>query len=142
MIQQGAIQTYLVGTDGLLRSPFLKEDSQILQMRIDTEQINLWQSEYGVHDETVPTTNEDILIYKNSLGKDVFGLHVDIDILGVHFALVSEADMLLVINIQNAIIEKTLIITLILLMIIIIVAILSLKMVIETLNSKYTVKMR
>ena len=121
-IKEGTMQTYLVGTDGLLRSPLFKSDSQALKTRIKTEQFRLWHSEHARKTEHKSDEDEPVFIYENSLGESVFGLHKDIDIMGVHWALISEADISIIENLQNEIIYKTLSIALILFLLILVVS--------------------
>lgn len=121
-IKQSTMQTYLVGTDGLLRSPLFKDDSEVLKTKIQTEQFKLWHSEHASKTEHKSDEDEPVFIYENPLGDSVFGLHKDIDILGVHWALISEADATIVEDLQNEIIYKTLLIFFLLLLSILVVS--------------------
>ncbi|MDF1883943.1 response regulator [Sulfurimonas sp. SAG-AH-194-C21] len=123
-IEKGAMQTYLIGTDALLRSPLVHDESQILNLQVHTEQFELWKIEHGQYNEFEPNEEEVIFIYKNPLGKDVFGIHKDIDILDVHWALISEMDVDIIKKLQTEIINKTLFMALVLLVVMIGVSIL------------------
>ncbi|MDF1879646.1 response regulator, partial [Sulfurimonas sp. SAG-AH-194-C20] len=125
-IENGMMQTYLVGEDAYLRSPIRGDSAQVLELKIQTQQYKLWIEEHKknyVNNVHVDNT-EKIFIYKNPLNKNVFGIHHDIHILGVHWALISEMDIAVIENLQNDIINKTLITAFILFLMIIAVAIL------------------
>ncbi|HIP21173.1 MAG TPA: response regulator [Sulfurimonas sp.] len=127
-IQNGVIQTYVVGSDGLLRSPLSKEHTKILKQVVDTKQFRLWKNEHATDASTfISDMHEEIFIYKNSFGEDVLGIHHDIDILGVHWALISELDVSVVTNLQEEIIENTSLIAFLLLLVIISVSIFLIK---------------
>ena len=121
---------YLVGEDGLLRSKILKE-SEILERNIDTQQFHLWNQEHGDMGEHDTDENESIFIYKDSYGEDVFGIHQDIDILGVSWALISEAHVEVIDSVTKKIIQKTIISA---------ISIMLIVMIISLLISRYLVK--
>ena len=105
-ISNKAFSHYLVGEDGLLRSK-LYDESNILKKKIDTKQFNLWNIEHGEHGENSTDEEETIFVYKDAFGDDVFGLHQDIDILGVKWALISESHLDLIIQLRQDVIDKT-----------------------------------
>ncbi|MDF1876784.1 response regulator [Sulfurimonas sp. SAG-AH-194-L11] len=129
--KEGNMHTYLVGGDAMLRSPLLEDYSQILKMKVETQQFKLWASEHSdYHDkenDIEVDKKEKIFVYQSPFGKNVFGIHYDIYILGIHWALISEADVSIIENLQNEIIHKTYLITFILLLIIIIISLLFFK---------------
>lgn len=119
---------YLVGTDGLLRSK-INQETEILKRRINTEQFNLWKVEHG--DKGLRKTHEeDIFIYGNPDGESVFGIHQNIDVLGVRWALISESSAKSIDAVTQQIINKT---------IISFILILGIVIVMSTLISRYLV---
>ncbi len=105
-ISNRAFSHYLVGEDGILRSK-LDDASEILKKKIDTQQFQLWNLEHGKHGEHATDEDEPIFVYKDANGKDVFGLHQDIDILGVKWALISESSLNVIDQLRESVIEKT-----------------------------------
>jgi len=83
---------YLVGEDGLLRST-IHNSSELLKLKVDSKQFQLWSSEDGIYSKHEYHKDKDIFIYRDPFGEDVFGLHQNIDILGVKWALISEAKL-------------------------------------------------
>ncbi len=86
-------ETYLIGTDLKMRSnSVFSEEETILKKQIDTEQARLWQKGrsqgHGESDET----EEPAFIYDGPHGKRVLGMHRDIHIAGVHYAVVAEIE--------------------------------------------------
>ncbi|MDQ7044176.1 MAG: ATP-binding protein [Sulfurimonas sp.] len=121
LLEKGMIQTYLVGMDGLLRSPLGNDTSKILKTKIHTEQFDLWKKKHVSDREINKNQKEHVFMYKDPFNKDVFGIHHDIDILGVHWAIVSEADAIIITHMKAEIINKTLLVTFMLFMAIVVV---------------------
>lgn len=82
---------YLVGVDGLLRSPYERAD-EVLKRRIDTEVFWNWYKEHGIHSNFADTMPEVATFYKGPDGNTVLGEHRSIDLLGVRWAHISEID--------------------------------------------------
>jgi len=118
---------YLVGSDGLLRSE-LDNKAQILKYKISTYQFDLWHEEHGKHKNGVYNENdnmhEKIITYLNTEGIEVFGIHQDIDILGVNWALINESTLENINLNREAIISKTMFTLLSLILIIFLISIL------------------
>jgi len=114
---------YLVGVDGYVRSKIYK-DSDILNLKISTEQFHLWRVEHGVHGSTDNGKDENIFVYTDPYGYKVFGLHHDIEILGVRWALISESQFSTIMALQEDIIKKTSIYFLIIMFIVILISML------------------
>ena len=98
---------YLVGADGLLRSD-LTAHAKTLEFRVKSNQFTLWKAEHTGEGDHEVDEKEPILFYTSPLGKEVFGLHQDIDILGVKWALITESDRSVVTHLESAVIYKTL----------------------------------
>ena len=95
-ISNGSLTHYLVGKDGLLRTPITRaEDDNVLVQGIDTEQFRHWLSEFDEHgnykhitdDDTETTTD-----YLGPTGQEVIGLHQTIILPGAHWVLISEIE--------------------------------------------------
>ncbi len=97
---------YLVGSDGLLRSKIYKND-EILKKRINTEQFIQWNKEHGNNETDDVCVQERIFEYIDPFGETVFGLHTNINILGVQWALISEAKIEPIRLLKNEIIQRT-----------------------------------
>lgn len=88
-------QTYLVGNDLILRSNFAQDEHvTILRQRVDTVGVQEWHKNHianteGVHEDE----HEAVLKYTGPHGKQVFGIHSNIDIAGVSWAMVSEIEV-------------------------------------------------
>ncbi|NOX10093.1 MAG: response regulator [Gammaproteobacteria bacterium] len=83
---------YLVGADGLLRSPVSAIKTDHVLQRINTEQFQRWKNEYrenGTHsnDEIEPAFS-----YMGPNDKPVIGMHQTIRLPGVNWLLISEID--------------------------------------------------
>jgi len=104
--QEGAHSSqnhYLVGSDGLLRSPISGDFDSILKFQIKTEQFEAWHHEHqdvkhfarSAHDETPNIEHlhgheESISEYIGPMGTPVFGIHQSIKIKNVDWALITE----------------------------------------------------
>ena len=114
---------YLVGRDGLIRSK-IDNPSEILQKRINTKQFQLWSMEHGDKVKHDKNEKESIFVYQNSAGENVFGIHQDIHILGVNWALISEAKIEVITSDTQKIIEKTIMSAILIMLIVIIISLL------------------
>ena len=99
---------YLVGSDGYLRSSY-KSPDDILKLKIDTKQFKLWRKEY-VHGvpghRSIKNYKKQIILYKNPFGEYVYGIHKDVKILGVEWALISEVKTSKVYEVTNKIVKE------------------------------------
>lgn len=86
-------ETYLVGTDLKMRSnSVLAEKKTILRKPIDTELTRLWQKEHAENEGQPWKMQETVLIYTGPHGKQVLGIHTNIRIAGVPFAVIAEIE--------------------------------------------------
>ncbi len=85
---------YLIGDDNILRTPIeANKSGAVLTQRIDTEQTALWQHEHNSNishklhpdDEIEPAFQ-----YVGPYGEDVIGVHQNIHIKGINWAMISE----------------------------------------------------
>jgi len=95
---------YLVGDDGLLRSPIVDDFDSILKRDIKTEQFSLWYEQHqniesphdghDGHDDFGHEEghNEVVFEYIGPAGEKVFGVHQFIKINNVDWVLISEID--------------------------------------------------
>jgi len=97
---------YLVGSDGLLRSKF-ESDDEILKRKIDTKQFQMWQESLKNPQKKTTQAKGKICEYLDPTGQRVFGLYTDVDILGVEWALISEAKIEPIQQLKNEIIKRT-----------------------------------
>ena len=81
--EQDQVYHYLVGTDGLLRSPLAGHEPDVLQKRIATPTFTQWQQI-----ATSSTTQQ----YVNPLQKGVLGQHNSLTIGNIQWVLISEID--------------------------------------------------
>lgn len=91
---QGTGHTYLVGTDGVLRSKcHLVEDQAVLEMKIDTEQVLNWRDEqlYGLPWD--PDQHRHVNTYQGPFGEEVLGVHRDLEIASIQWAIFAEVDV-------------------------------------------------
>lgn len=77
---------YLIGKDGILRSPITTE-KEILVRKINTKQVESYLTQ-----PDHPKDDDNIMIYAGPNGKKVVGIHHDMNILGVDWALITEMD--------------------------------------------------
>lgn len=82
---------YIVGEDSFLRSGFADKQN-FLKTTIDTIQFNIWHNEHRSNSKKPDIEDELILRYTGPLGQSVFGIHQNINILGVSWVLISEVD--------------------------------------------------
>ncbi|MGN7613745.1 response regulator [Magnetococcales bacterium HHB-1] len=87
---------YLVGEDGLLRTPLnIKEPgrfNEILLRPINTEQFFLWKSEHIYQELEQDHHKEVVLGYRDPHNKQVFGIHQTIPLPGINWVLISEIE--------------------------------------------------
>ena len=82
--------SYLVGEDGYARSA-ITSTSDILSLKVETQQYDLWISEHGNHaDIKVEDDKDGVFLYQNVYGENVYGIHKDVEIMGIKWALISE----------------------------------------------------
>jgi len=85
-------ETYLVGLDMRMRSnSILKKEKTALRNVIETEQTMLWQDEQITKTEP-DNMEEKAFIYDGPHGKRVFGIHNQIKITDVPFAVIAEVE--------------------------------------------------
>jgi len=113
---------YIIGLDGLLRSKITKEN-EILKLKINTPQFKLWNMEHGEEGTHDSDEIEVIFSYKNSYGGFVYGIHQDLEVLGVKWALIGETDLQVIEHLKDEIIKKSLFYLLFMLMFVIIMVI-------------------
>jgi len=86
---------YLVGEDGLLRSPlsFDNEDifANVLRKKIDTEQVRLWLHEHSLSGSEM-INKESAFGYVGGNNTQVIGIHQPINLPGINWVVVSEID--------------------------------------------------
>ena len=104
--EQKVFINYLVGEDGYLRSA-IHSDDEILKVKVETQQYKEWRLN---RESTTETTEhkETILTYTNPFGMDVYGIHQNIDILGVKWNLISEIEVKKVHVITKKVVEESL----------------------------------
>jgi len=114
---------YLVGVDSLLRSK-ITLDEEVLKFKVSSEQYKLWYKEHGPSG-IEPTDQEEIIFsYLDPLENEVFGLHQDINILGIKWVLISEVSKDSIHAITNKAALRTFMFFLITMIIVIVVSLL------------------
>ncbi len=88
---RSSIQHYLVGSDGLLRSPIQKNWDVVLEQKIDTLQFQSWLKNH-LGKKNSHQHHEDIIEYIGPYNKEVIGVHQTVELLNVQWALISEID--------------------------------------------------
>ena len=86
-----SIQHYLVGPDGLLRSPIQKNWDIVLNQKVDTLQFKSWLKNH-LGKKNSHQHHEDIIEYIGPYNKEVIGVHQTVELLNVQWALISEID--------------------------------------------------
>ena len=81
--------SYLVGEDGYARSA-IGSSKDILKLKVDTQQFHLWRAEHKEHGIDKADNAENVILYKNVYGKNVYGTHKDVEIMGVKWGLIAE----------------------------------------------------
>ncbi len=85
------LRHYIVGEDKRLRTTLGNMD-EVLDLKIDSQQVELWLDEVnqpGIdHEGQVETAFE----YKGPDGQQVYGIHHDLNLTGVHWAIISEVN--------------------------------------------------
>lgn len=92
---------YLVGKDGYLRSK-IDLDTEILneEITVNSKQYNIWKDEHLNNSADHLICDDPFIEYVNERGNIVFGVHQNIDLLGVNWVLLSE------VNTDNFILAK------------------------------------
>lgn len=106
-LKSRGLHQYLVGVNGLLRTPYENTD-EVLQRRINTEAFWNWYKEHGLHRTFLDTMIEEAILYKGPNGNMVLGEHRSIDLLGVRWAHISEMDESEVMGIPQRLFERLL----------------------------------
>ncbi len=117
------IRQYLVGKDGLLRTP-INDKSEVLKRKIDSEVFWSWYQEHGTHGFSANTLKETASIYIGANGKKVLGLHNPLHLMDVSWAHISEINESEVLRMPNILFRNIMIFTLFGFLTIIITAIL------------------
>lgn len=121
---------YIVGTDNLLRTK-LNNNSEILKLKIMTEQVKHWNAEHGESGYGKSDEKELVFTYLNSESIEVYGIHHDMNILGVKWALISESDLVVINSIRKGIIEKTIISIFLIMLVVLIISLLISRFIVE-----------
>lgn len=84
---------YLVGEDGYLRSK-IDLETEILNkdITVNSKQYNMWKCEHLNNSAVHLSCDEPFIEYVNTKGNSVFGIHQNIELLGVKWVLLSEID--------------------------------------------------
>ncbi len=114
---------YLVGVDGFARSK-VTTDKEILNLKINTRQFTLWYKEHGPDGTEDTNQEEEIFNYLGPVGDEVFGLHQDINILGVKWVLISEISSKTFEDITKEAVFKTLLYFISIMLIVIVISLL------------------
>ncbi len=86
-------QNYLVGRDGLLRTPLRNgSNDAVLKARIDTESIRLWLADEPPHSRDDSPARERAARYVGPLGKPVIGVRRTIGGRGFTWVMINEID--------------------------------------------------
>ncbi len=92
---ENTLTHYLVGEDGLLRTPTNQtEVTDVLIQRIDTDQFKLWKKKHG---KNYKYNEQDHPInvafdYRGPAGKQVIGIHQTVKLPGTNWGMISEID--------------------------------------------------
>ncbi|MCL4432675.1 MAG: PAS domain S-box protein, partial [Epsilonproteobacteria bacterium] len=101
----GSIRHYIVGYEGLLRTP-IKDTHEILKRRITSKQFWKCYHEHGVFGAYSPDMEENAFVYKGPDGKNVLGQHHTINFLGVNWVQITEVDQARLHDAPNALAKK------------------------------------
>ena len=113
---------YLVGYDSLLRSAVFSGE-KVLEYKIKSKQFELWKKEYS-NEKYTKSYLENVIHYLDPFGTYVIGVHQNIDILDIHWALMSEVREDIVLESISKLRNETIIFFIITMIIAIIVAML------------------
>ncbi len=90
---QTSLTHYLVGEDGLARTPVKgTETADTVVQRIDTEQFKLWRHQEQDQHVQHATAGHAVFEYLGPGGQQVIGLHQTVRLPGVNWVLISEID--------------------------------------------------
>jgi len=81
------ITSYLVGSDGFLRTPLNGKENELLNRKIETEQFLQWKTEHS------DDMNEQAFEYIGPDGKEVLGIHYTIKIANISWIIISEIEI-------------------------------------------------
>lgn len=85
-------EIYLVGPDLKMRSnSIIQREKTVLKDIVDTAQTRLWKH-YREENTGGDAARHSAFIYKGPHGKQVLGIHRDIDIKGIHFGVIAEIE--------------------------------------------------
>jgi PAS domain S-box-containing protein len=87
----GSVKHYLVGYEGLLRTP-ISDEKEILRRRVSSGQFWKWYNEHGLFGASYKDMKQEAIFYQGPSGKRVLGQHHGIEFLGVHWAQITEVD--------------------------------------------------
>ena len=116
--------SYLVGEDGYARS-MIKSKDDILKLKVETKQFQLWLEEHAKQENDRINEYdkvENVFLYKNVYNENVYGIHKDVNIMGVKWGLISEVTELNLLAITNKARKESLIVFFITAFILVIVA--------------------
>ncbi len=86
-----SLKHYLIANDGLLRTPYEKNDWQdVLIRKVDTEQFHTWINEHSVDGNHINNKIENALEYIGPNGETVIGVHQPVIMGEFEWALISE----------------------------------------------------
>ncbi len=85
--KQRLITSYLMGSDGLLRTPINGQEDELLNRRVETEQFRRWKT---THSDDM---HEQAFEYVGPDGKEVIGIHYTVDIANISWIIISEIEV-------------------------------------------------
>lgn len=115
---------YLVGDDGLLRSGIDSKDDILNEnFRINTKQFIQWKKEHNGDSEYHLSEKESMISYLDQSGKEVFGIHNNINFLDVNWGLIGEIDIDILLQEQSEYAQKIMLFLIIMVLLIIVISI-------------------
>ena len=89
--KNSALNHYIVDEDGLLRTPYKGDHSQILRRKIDTKPFRIWKNLQNSQEKTA-STNRTVYEYVDSDGNKAIGIHSELYLPGVTWIIISDID--------------------------------------------------
>ena len=89
--RQNTLVHYVVGEDGLLRTPYQQQD-QVLTRAINTLQIQLWHADQKPTGQQSDSQKAQAFTYSGPDGRQVIGIHQSLRLPGTNWVLISEID--------------------------------------------------
>lgn len=86
-----SMKHYLVGYEGLLRTP-IENEQEILKRRVSSVQFWHWYNEHGLFGVYPTDMPEEAIVYQGPSGQKVLGQHHAIEFLGVKWVQITEVD--------------------------------------------------